>query len=89
MADVVSLLSSETLKWAVQPVIFHDGKFGENVELSQNNSVVTSKMQLLRAGKSSHFNYGIAVTREPVSVGVMLKVTLMKTNEEWSGNVVS
>ena len=86
MADVVSLLSSERLKWAGQPVIFHDGKLGENIELSQNNSVVTSKVQ---ADKYSHYNYRIAVTREPVSIGVMLKVTVMKTNAKWSGGLVS
>ena len=86
MADVVSLLSSERLKWAGQPVIFYHGKLGGNIELSQNNSVVTSKM---RTGKVTHYNYGIAATREPVSVGVMLKVTVMKTNARWSGGLVS
>ena len=86
MADVVSLLSSKRLKWAGQPVIFHHAKFGKNIELSQNNSVVTSKVE---AGKSTHYNFGIAVTREPVSIGVMLKVTVMKTNAEWDGGLVS
>ena len=88
MADVVSLLSSERLKWAAgQPVIFHHGKFGENIELSQNNSVVTSKVQ---ADKSTtECGKGIAVTSEPVSVGVMLKVTVMKTNAKWAGGLVS
>ena len=86
MADVVSLLSSERLKWSGQPVIFHHGKFGKNIELSQNNSVVTSRV---RADKLTHYSCGIAVTREPVSIGVMLKVTVMKTNEVWHGGLVS
>ena len=45
MADIVSLPSSKRLKWACQSVIFHYEKFGNSIELSKNNSVVTSKVK--------------------------------------------
>ena len=79
MVDVDSL--SKIRKWASQLATFDHNKPGPNVELSQNCSVATTV--------KGAYNRGIVVTREPVSVGQMLKVIVSKTNKEWSGGLVS
>ena len=70
MANVTGAVAfrPERLKWVSQPVVFHRNT-GENVGLSENNTVAT---------RARSADYGVVFTSEPVSTGQMLKVTVME-----------
>ena len=74
-----SLFTSAHVQWTSQPVVFHN-KYGENIELSQNNTVATRVWSVA-------YNISVVCTSEPVSIGQMFKVTVLKEVTHWGGLV--
>ena len=74
-----SLFTSADVQWTSQPVVFHK-KHGENIELSQNNTVAT---------RVRDWNYGAVCSSELVSIGQMFNVTVLEKDTQWSGGLVS
>ena len=74
-----SLFTSANVQWAGQPVVFHN-KHGENIELSQNNTVAT---------RVKDHDCGVVCTCEPVSTGQMFKVTVLEKHKGYSYGLVS
>ena len=74
------------VKWASRPVVF-DRNTGENVSLSENNTVATRERGV---------DYGVVFTCEPMSSGPwvamteqMLRVTVMGTDPRLTTGMVS
>ena len=67
------------VEWSSSPVTFHRNK-GENVELTESNTVATRPR--------TKDCYGIVFTSEPMIVGQMLRVTVTQTSQGWNFGLV-
>ncbi len=63
------------VEWSSPPIAFHRNK-GKNVRLSEGNEVAT---------RVDSYGDAIVFTAEPLSVGQLLKVTVTKRANRWSG----
>ena len=73
------LMKSGAIQWDGRPVFFHSNT-GRNIILEGGGTV---------ASRARSFDYGTVVTSEPVCIGQMLKITVLRREEKWRGGLVS
>ena len=60
------------LQWSCQVAAFNIDNHGKSIQLSEQGTLAS------RTGGVADWGHGLVCTRDPVAVGKMLKVTVMK-----------
>ena len=68
--------------WIPRPAPFDGRNYGTKVKLSEERSVAERDSLI-------EWRYGVVYTAQPVPVGDVWRITVLKTTVTWSGGLVS